>query len=109
MVSLFLKYGAHVNARDSEGSIALHTAAAFGRTEIVQRLIVAGSDVNALDACGDSPLHVSAGSGHLAVVRVLLDNGADSGAVDKQGLTPATCAKLFHHKEVEQCLELKRH
>ena len=52
---------------------------------------------------------MSAGSGHLAVVRVLLDNGADSGAVDKQGLTPATCANLFYHKDVEQCLQLKRY
>ena len=52
-----------MNLRDSEGGIALHTAAAFGEMRIVRKLILAGSDVNAL-----------AGSGHLDVVRLLVDS-----------------------------------
>lgn len=48
---------------------------------------------------------MSAGSGHVEIVRLLLDNGANLSAVDKEGRTPAECAKLFGHKEVEKCLE----
>jgi len=96
MIFLLLKHGANVNLRDSEGSIALHTAAAFGEMRIVRKLILAGSDVNALT--------VSAGSGHLDVV-LLVDNGADLFVVNKQGLTAAMCAKKFGHKEVEQFLD----
>ena len=96
-----------MNARDSEDSIALHTAAAFGKTGIVRVLIDAGSDVNAFDSRGDTPLHVSAGSCHVDVVGLLLDKGADLSAVDKESLTPAGCAKLLADSEVEKYLEEK--
>ena len=96
MIFLLLKHGANVNLRDSEGSIPLHTAAAFGEIRFVRKLIFAGSDVNLLDVRGDTPL---------TVVRLLVDNGADLFAVNKQGLTPAMCAKKFGHKEVEQYLD----
>ena len=105
MVSLLLEYKANISLRDSEGSIPLHTAAAFGRYRAVRRLILEGSDVNAVDSNGDTPLHVSAGSGYLKVVRLLLDNGADLFAVDKEGLTAAACAEKFGHKETKQFLE----
>ena len=108
MVSLLLQHGAKVNARDSEGGVALHTAAALGKTRIARKLILAGGDVNVRDVRGNTPLHVSAGSGHLGVVRLLLDNGPDLHAANKEGLTPAGCAKMFDHKKVEQYLEERR-
>ena len=99
MVSLLLEHG----------SIPLHTAAAFGKTRTVRKLILEGSDVNAVDGRGDTPLHVSAGSGHLNVVRLLLDHGADLFAVDNRGLTAAECDETFGHKKTKQFLEERRY
>ena len=90
MVSLFLEYRANVSAKDSEGSIALHTAAAVGQANVVKVLIDAGSDVNAPGANEEKPLHVSSGSDHIEVVRLLVNNGADLSAVDTEGRTPAS-------------------
>ena len=75
-------------SRDSEGSIALHTAAAV----MLMRLMLMGK-------------YHYVGSGHVEIVRQLLDNGVDLSAVDKEGRTPAAYAKLFGHKEAERCFE----
>ena len=53
-----------------------------------------------------TPLYVSAQNGHAKVVRALLEAGADINLTCSQanGMTPALCAALLGHEEVEKLL-----
>ena len=56
LVSLLIKAGANVDARDGEGSSALHAASFLGRGEEGALLIAAGANVNARNSDGETPL-----------------------------------------------------
>jgi ankyrin repeat protein len=62
---------AAVSAKDADGWLPIHGAAAAGHADIVAALLAAGSDVEDPAADGDSPLHKAALGGHLEVVRLL--------------------------------------
>lgn len=66
------------SARDKNGNTALHFAAASGRVDIVQFLLLKGADENAVDWKGRSPLHIAAENGHVASMEALFAAGADS-------------------------------
>lgn len=76
---LLLQRGANVEleARNPTRVRALHSAAAGGATEIVERLLQAGADPNATQRGGFTPLHSAAAAGRLDMVRALLAHGAD--------------------------------
>ena len=83
-----------LNARDRDGSTALHCATWKGHREVVAFLLAAGASVNAHnenDHWGTTPLHAAAHANHTAVAQLLLDAGADVNARDINGQTP-----LFH-------------
>merc|ERR1712232_1491904 len=46
---------------------ALHTAAHFGRAEIIRHLLATKVDPNSLDDAGNTPLHLAADMGHAQV------------------------------------------
>ena len=54
-----LDNGAKVNARNGDGSTALHSAAFMGRPEVVRLLLDRGADADAVDANGLRPLDSS--------------------------------------------------
>ena len=70
-----------------DGSLALHQAASFGRTDIMEYLITAGADVNEMpqeegtetgeDFWPGRPIHFAADSRHFEAIKVLLKHGAD--------------------------------
>uniref|UniRef100_A0A1B6DYF3 Uncharacterized protein n=1 Tax=Clastoptera arizonana TaxID=38151 RepID=A0A1B6DYF3_9HEMI len=66
---------------DSNGSTALHLAAAAGHDDISTALLLAGSKVNAVDSSGCTPLQLAAAEGYLDIVNQLIKHGAD---VNKQ-------------------------
>jgi peptidoglycan/LPS O-acetylase OafA/YrhL len=55
-VRILLDHGADLNARNRDGSTALHSAAFLGRTDVVQLLLERGADPNARSDDGERPL-----------------------------------------------------
>ena len=78
--------GANVNARDDEGSTALHQSAwscqlySQRNIELCRFLMEAGANVNAEDDEGTTVLHVAVRHRRIEVCRYLLDIGADVSA-----------------------------
>ena len=75
-VSLLLKVGADVDARDAGGWTPLHWASATGRETVVRLLLDKGADVNATKTFGKTPLHIASERGHASIVRLLREAGA---------------------------------
>jgi ankyrin repeat protein len=105
-VALLLQRGANVEAvsRNDNRLRALHSAAAGGSCEIVERLLQAGADVNASHQGGHTPLHAAAGAGRLDMVRALLAHGADPTAKTEEGKTAFELANANGRTAVVQAL-----
>lgn len=77
-VRALLKPGAaNVNAKEADGSTALHYAADRGDLAIVEALLTAGADAKVANRYGVTPLSLACVSGNAAVVDRLLKAGAD--------------------------------
>lgn len=74
---------------------SLHEAAAKGRTEIVELLLVRGVPVDLRDVNGKTALMDAAGCGQEAVVDALLKAKADPHAASADGRTVFIWASLF--------------
>lgn len=84
---------------------AIHSAAAGGSTEIVERVLLAGADANARQHGGFTALHAAAGSGRLDMVRSLLAHGGDPKVKTDDGQTPYDIAVAKGHTAVTQLLK----
>ena len=90
--------GADVDAIDSVGRNALHTALFCGNNEVAQLLIMRGIAVNLPDHSGYTPLHVAIR--HLSdieTIRLIADHGQDVNFRDGQGSLPANIAVQVGH------------
>ncbi len=67
---------ADVNAREADGTTALHWAARVGAQSTIELLVKAGANVNAANRYGVTPLAVAAKAGNAAVLETLLRAGA---------------------------------
>jgi serine/threonine-protein phosphatase 6 regulatory ankyrin repeat subunit B len=87
-VRRLLDSGVPVDALDEGDETALHGAAAFGHTEVLQLLLERGAAVDQTDDDQfQTALMTAAGNGHLGAVEVLLEHGADCNAADDYGET----------------------
>lgn len=80
-----------LNARDTDGSTALHCATWKGHREVVAFLLKAGADVhaqNSNDHWGTTPLHAAAHANQAVLVQMLIEAGADVNAKDMNEKTP---------------------
>jgi uncharacterized protein len=87
-----------VNAREPDGTTALHWAVRVGSGTIVDVLLSAGADVNAANRYGLTPLAVATKAGQTAMMQKLLKAGADVGRSDA-GL-PEGQTLLMHAAQV---------
>lgn len=86
--------GGLIEARDTDGSTALHCATWKGHDAVVEWLLSAGADVlahNENDHWGTTALHAAAHANQPRIAQRLIDAGADVNAKDREGRTP-----LFH-------------
>lgn len=94
MKSLLESDGILIEARDTDGSTALHCATWKGHDAVVEWLLSAGADVhthNENDHWGTTALHAAAHANQPRIAQRLIDAGADVNAKDREGRTP-----LFH-------------
>jgi ankyrin repeat protein len=82
-----LRQRADVNAREADGTTALHWAVRGDDGEVVAALIRAGAAVNAANRYGVTPLFLAATNGNAAMVETLTRAGADPNAALPQGQT----------------------
>jgi len=76
IAKLFILEGIDINAKISDGRIALHHAILNKHKEMAQYLIARGSNIHA-KWLGNTPLHLAVKGGHEDIVKLLLANGAD--------------------------------
>ena len=97
-----------LQARDTDGSTALHCAAWKGHPAVVDLLLRAGADVNAHNAndhWGTTPLHAAAHANQAAIAQLLLDHGADINAQDGSGRTPLQHTGFHNAKAAARLLQ----
>ena len=77
-----LHAGTEVDAREADGTTALHWAAHADDTELATLLIRAGADVDAVNRYGMTPLSLAARHGGAPMLSLLLARGADAKAAE---------------------------
>ena len=88
-VSLMLRKGAKVNARDVRGGTALMRAVFSDKSHVptVRMLLDHGADPNAANEEGNVPLCFVYGPGRLKYIKLLVQHGATVNKRDKSGRT----------------------
>ena len=76
-----------VNAREVDGTAALHWAARADDLATVQLLLRAGADANVANRYGVTPLSLAATNGNASIVDALLRAGADPNTASHEGQT----------------------
>eukprot|EP01063_Lacrimia_lanifica_P009053 TRINITY_DN16082_c0_g1_i1.p1 TRINITY_DN16082_c0_g1~~TRINITY_DN16082_c0_g1_i1.p1 ORF type:complete len:394 (+),score=87.97 TRINITY_DN16082_c0_g1_i1:28-1209(+) len=109
LVRSLVDAGAEVDARGrfyatgrSYSGTALHAAAAWNHTSMLQTLLEHGSDANALcvhEGGAVTPCYLAAAGGHATVLHRLLQAGADINAGASNGATP--CFAAARHGDAE--------
>lgn len=77
-----------VNAREGDGSTALHWAVDTADPELVTMLLAAGARVDVANDLGVMPLHLACANASAAIVDALLEARAPADAVTAGGITP---------------------
>ncbi len=103
-VRSLLQSGASANAREPDGTTALHWAASRNDLKMVDLLINAGADVKALNRFGVNPLLIASNNASVAVVERLLKAGADPNSALPEGETALMTAARAGKADVMQVL-----
>jgi len=87
VVRALLAQRADANAREADGTTALHWAVRSDDRPTVAALIKAGADVSATNRYGVTPLALAATNGNAGMVDALLNAGADANSASPEGAT----------------------
>jgi uncharacterized protein len=85
--SLLVQQHADANAREVDGTTALHWAVRSDDASTVSALTAAGADVGATNRYGVTPLALAAANGNAVIVETLLKYGADARTASPEGET----------------------
>lgn len=103
-VDLLLRFGSDASMSDHQGKTVLHTLAAAGFPEYLEKILATGVNPNPVDdAKSRTPLHYAALNGGLESVEILLQHGAKP-TLDAEGKTPGALAKQEGHTQVAELL-----
>ncbi|MEI6190957.1 MAG: ankyrin repeat domain-containing protein [bacterium] len=94
MISLLIKNGANVDAKNTSEWTALHYAATVGNVPAINLLVKSGANINARKDSGATPLIVATLTSHVDVMKILLDLGADPLIKTSSGMSAMDYAKL---------------
>ena len=84
----FLKHGADVTLKDSEGRTPLYLGVLYNSVVSVAEILAAGADPNTMARDGVGALHIAAQLKSPDVLSLLLQYGADPNILDGQGNAP---------------------
>jgi hypothetical protein len=99
-ISVLLKDGTNVNARDAQGRTPVMAAAYARNPGAVEALLRAGADVNARDEMLNNPFLYAGAEGMLDIVRLAAAAGADPRLTNRYGGTALIPAAERGHVEV---------
>ena len=102
-----------MNAKDNDGSTALHKACRYGKPEIVELIIQSskdfGIDLNAKDCYGSTAWHRACIEDETETVQMILKNwkefGIDLKAQDNQGITALDLLTEEYDHQIKEMLE----
>jgi len=99
-LSLLMKKGANINAKDREGKTALRLATQIGDIPLMKLLLDSGADTEIGDNLGQTPIFHT--EKHFEALSLLMEKGAIIDAKDKDGKTALDVAiewgfKLMEH------------
>ena len=104
-LSALLKHGADNNACDISGRYAIHYAAQFSDTGVIEFLIQNGNSVNVMDNDNKTPLlWACQKANNVETVTFLLSHGADINKFDNLGSSALHYAAKFSDKSVIELL-----
>ena len=100
-----LSSGVSPNGCNSEGSTALHEAAKYNRTEVINLLVKYGASVNTATLFGNTPLHHAVVSHSTAVIKLLLLHGANARVRNIHNETPLDRARQLKREGAVRLLK----
>jgi len=103
-VSTLLKQHVDVNAKEPDGTTALHWAVEHDDVALAQLLISVGADVKAINDYGTAPLTIACINASPAMAAALLKAGADPNTVFSEGETAIMTASRTGNVEVVKLL-----
>lgn len=110
IASALITAGANVNYEAAGRETALHVAAFYGYTKLVNLLIQNGANPNIpLDQNGFTPLHEAIRKGHVDVAKYLVASGANVSDMTKDGRTAIMMARRLGYEELAHWLEQAKH
>jgi serine/threonine-protein kinase len=92
MVKVLIDERASLEARDSQGRTALHRAATYGKTDVVEFLLESGALTSPRAKDGATPLYNAVQFGKMAALERLVAHHAQVDLPDLQGSTPLMIA-----------------
>ncbi|KAM3919856.1 ankyrin repeat domain-containing protein 27 isoform 2-T2 [Leptodactylus fuscus] len=106
LVTLLLKHGAHVDAKNGNRALPLHLACHKGHFEVVKILMEYSTGKNKKDMNGNTPLIYSCIAGHLEMAALLLEHGASVNLCNVKGNTALHEAVRRNHEHLVKLLLL---
>ena len=105
LISLLLKMGANVNAKNYDGETALYWACVFGNEKIANTLVFRGkADPNIATKTGETALMQAAEGGYSAIISDLIMNNVNLNMISADGETALSKAIRKRHPDVAQQL-----